>query len=120
MTLLDLQQEILDRVARAMLPHPHLWRIRVGISRKKHVHRDMQGLRYVTVDGDWRRAYSIRPLGGLVGAQSFSNPHEGVVPAMGYFVCWENEQHARDYNQRRAVEEFPLQRLDESDDDFDI
>ena len=118
-TLLDLQQEILDRVARAMLPHPHLWRIRLGISRKKHVLRDMQGLRYVSVNGDWRRAYSIRPLGGLVGAKGFNNPNEGVVPATGYFICWENEQQARDYNQKRTVEEFPLQRFEESDDDLD-
>ena len=107
-TLQHLQQEILDQVSRSMLPHPHLWRIRVGISRLKNVVRDMQGLRYVSVNGVYRRAYSIRPLGGLVGAQSFTNPHEGVVPASGYFVCWENEQQARDYNQKRAVEEFPF------------
>jgi len=96
-TLQYLQLEILENVINGTLPHPYLWRIRLGINRTKALFKDAEGRRFVKYDDDWHLAHSIRHLGGLVGGKGFRNSRDGVVPAMGYFICWESEDQARYY-----------------------
>jgi len=96
-SLRDVQLEIIERVSQATLPHPHLWRIRVGISHSKQLFKDAQGRLYVSVDEVWRLAHSLRHLGGLVGAKSILKTREATVPQQGYFICWETESEARQH-----------------------
>ncbi|MDO6786095.1 hypothetical protein Q4589_00675 [Cobetia marina] len=69
--------------------YPNPERIRV-------IYEDAIGVTYVKLDNLWHKAYPIRSLGNLVGAQGTACYEE--LPKGEYFILWEDEVTARKHS----------------------
>ena len=113
-------QAELRKASATVLEYRHIWWYYLDSKRSTALYKDANNLPFILVDDAWHLGYSLGVVKGLAYAVTDRTAQSVHRHRAGFFLCWENEQQARDYNQKRTVEEFPLQRLAESDDDLDI
>lgn len=95
LTLLDLANQMLYLLSIEEINYPYIWWVYQGSHRRRVIYQDSRNQSFVKLGKKWQRAYSIRSLGTLVGAQGAIDYED--VPVNSYFVLMENETAARRY-----------------------
>jgi len=73
----------------------YIWWLYPVSTKVRTIHEDANGFTFVKMNNKWQMVYSIKMVGGLVGAQGVNNCED--LPLNSYFVSWENEDIAKSH-----------------------
>lgn len=79
---------------------PYIWWIDPDsyTKNKRLIYQDADGDNFVKINNKWQMAYSVKSAGSLVGRQGGLDYEDLNQHLNSYFVVWENEKSAKNYN----------------------